>query len=138
MATAANDTSNTARKTAQRKTTPKARPASSATKRKSPARSNSASLPQIPTWVGVAASVVGAGLTAGFFAWRYYQNNGHWPDGFNAAFADGETDAENFDQTRNAGTSAMKSDPDDWEDIDDMSDASFPASDPPSFNPGTA
>ena len=59
---------------------------------------------------------------------------------FNAAFADGETDVENFDQTRNAGTASMRSvhDDDSWEDVDEMADASFPASDPPSFNPGTA
>lgn len=134
MATAANDTnSKTARKTAPKSNGPTA-------KRKSPpvSRRRNISAPQVPTWVGVTASVVGAGLAAGYFAWRYYQNHGHWPDNFSAAFADGETDEENFDQTRNAGTSAMKSDPDDWEDIDDMSDASFPASDPPSFNPGTA
>lgn len=139
MATASNDTNdNKGRKQTARKTAPKSRSTGSSTKRKSAARNNNVSLPQVPTWVGVAASVVGAGLTAGFLAWRYYQKEGHWPDDFNAAFADGETDSENFDQTRSVGTSAMKSDPDDWEDVDDMSDASFPASDPPSFNPGTA
>lgn len=142
MATAANDTnSTTARKPTARKTAPKSRTANgsngAAHKRKSSSTARRQT-PQVPTWVGVTASVVGAGLAAGYFAWRYYQSHGHWPDSFNAAFADGETDAENFDQTRNAGTSSMKSDQDDWEDIDDMSDASFPASDPPSFNPGTA
>jgi hypothetical protein len=139
MATAANDTkSRTTQKPAARKTAPKSN--GSAPKRKtSPAsRRRTGAAPHVPTWVGVTASVVGASLAAGYFAWRYYQSHGHWPDSFNAAFADGETDEENFDQTRNAGTSSMKSDPDDWEDIDDMSDASFPASDPPSFNPGTA
>ena len=96
------------------------------------------SVPEVPTWVGIAASVVGAGLAAGFFAWRHQQNGGTWGDNFNAAFADGETDSENFDQTRNAGPNSMRDDHDDWEDIDELSDASFPASDPPSFNPGTA
>lgn len=70
--------------------------------------------------------------------WRHQQNGGAWGDNFNAAFADGETDSENFDQTRNAGPNSMRDDHDDWEDIDELSDASFPASDPPSFNPGTA
>ncbi len=140
MATAGNN-STAARKPAARKTAPKSRAANAANGAAPKRKSSSASrrqTPQVPTWVGVTASVVGAGLAAGYFAWRYYQSHGHWPDSFNAAFADGETDSENFDQTRNAGTSSMKSDPDDWEDIDDMSDASFPASDPPSFNPGTA
>jgi hypothetical protein len=145
MATAAS--SNT-RTPGARKSTAKARTTNKSTGRsgnngstprgKSTASRQNQSIPRVPTWVGVTASVVGAGLAAGYFAWRYYQQNGHWPDSFNAAFADGETDEENFDQTRNAGTSSMRSDIDDWEDIDDMSDASFPASDPPSFNPGTA
>ncbi len=135
MATAANNTNGTAaRKPTPRKTASKSN--GSTPKRKSSTSRRQA--PQVPTWVGVTASVVGAGLAAGYFAYRYYQNHGHWPDSFSAAFAEGETDEENFDQTRNAGTSSMKSEPDDWEDIDDMSDASFPASDPPSFNPGTA
>lgn len=98
------------------------------------------SFPEIPTWVGITASVVGAGLAAGFYAWRQYQAGGSTADNFNAAFAGGETDVENFDQTRNAGTASMRSDDEDtsWEDVDEMADASFPASDPPSFNPGTA
>lgn len=96
------------------------------------------SVPEVPAWVGIAASVVGAGLAAGYFAWRNQKSDGSWSDSFNAAYADGETDSENFDQTRNAGTSSMRDDHDDWEDIDEVSDASFPASDPPSFNPGTA
>jgi len=54
-------------------------------------------------------------------------------EGHSAAFADGETHAENFDQTRSAGPEAMRDDvrrP--WESVDQASDESFPASDPPS------
>jgi hypothetical protein len=53
-------------------------------------------------------------------------------DDHSAAFADGETHAENFDQTRSAGPGAMRDDvrrP--WENVDQASDESFPASDPP-------
>jgi hypothetical protein len=53
-------------------------------------------------------------------------------DWHSAAFADGETHAENFDQTRSAGPDAMRDDvrrP--WESVDQASDESFPASDPP-------
>lgn len=54
-------------------------------------------------------------------------------DGHSAAFADGETHSENFDQTRSAGPDGMRDDvkrP--WENVDQASDESFPASDPPS------
>ena len=153
MATTANDsnksTSQTASKTAARK--PAANRSANKSANGSSSKSQNArrkpasrsggknwSVPEVPTWVGIAASVVGAGLAAGFFAWRHQQNGGTWGDNFNAAFADGETDSENFDQTRNAGPNSMRDDHDDWEDIDELSDASFQASDPPSFNPGTA
>jgi hypothetical protein len=55
-----------------------------------------------------------------------------------AAFAPHETDKDNFDQTRHAGSDAMRDTPRDWDDIDEQLDASFPSSDPPSFNPGVA
>lgn len=97
-------------------------------------------LPEIPAWVGVVASVVGAGLVAGYYASQkgWFGRVAEWSEGYAAAFADGETDEDNFDQTRSAGVDAMRDDHDDWDDVDDISDASFPASDPPSFNPGTA
>lgn len=149
MATTADDsntsTNQTTPKPVGRKPTPSKSAHGSTGKSKSARRKpaqrqggNNSSMPAVPTWVGIAASVVGAGLAAGFFAWRHQQNGRSWGDGFNAAFANGETDSENFDQTRNAGPGSMRDDHDDWEDIDELSDASFPASDPPSFNPGTA
>ena len=56
-----------------------------------------------------------------------------------AAFRKGETDAENRDQTRHAGPQAMRDKSKrDWNRVDEASDASFPASDPPSHSPGTA
>ena len=100
-------------------------------------------MPEVPGWLAAVISVVGAGVAVGA---GLYATRRQWlpraeaaRDEFSAAFADDESDYENFDQTRHAGTSAMKDHPgDDWDDIDDNSDASFPASDPPSFNPGTA
>lgn len=45
----------------------------------------------------------------------------------------------NFDQTRHAGADSMRDHPGkNWNKVDDMSDASFPASNPPSFTPATA
>lgn len=98
---------------------------------------------EMPSWLTAAVSVVGVGVAvgAGLYATRHQwmSKAQGWRDEFSAAFADDETDYENFDQTRNAGIDAMRDHPgDDWEDIDDMSDASFPASDPPSFTPGRA
>lgn len=103
-------------------------------------RSRRPDMPEIPTWIGVVASVVGAGLVAGYYASQkgWFSRVAEWSEGYAAAFADGETDEDNFDQTRSAGRGAMRDDHDDWDDVDDISDASFPASDPPSFNPGTA
>ncbi len=96
-----------------------------------------------PSWLATVMSVVGVGVAvgAGLYASRHQwlPKAQEWRDEFSAAYADDETDYENFDQTRHAGAESMRDHPGDgWEDIDDMSDASFPASDPPSFNPGTA
>lgn len=98
---------------------------------------------EMPSWLTAAVSVIGVGVAvgAGLYATRHQwmAKAEGWRDEFSAAFADDETDYDNFDQTRNAGIDAMRDHPgDDWEDIDEMSDASFPASDPPSFTPGGA
>lgn len=98
---------------------------------------------EVPSWLATTMSVIGVGVAvgAGLYATRHQwmPKAEGWRDEFSAAFAEDETDYENFDQTRSAGIDAMRDHPgDDWEDVDDMSDASFPASDPPSFNPGRA
>lgn len=49
-----------------------------------------------------------------------------------AAFASGETAPGNSIQVRNAGPEAMRDQPNDWDGVDEASDESFPASDPPS------
>lgn len=99
--------------------------------------------PDLPGWLAPVMSVIGVGLAvgAGLYATRHQwmTKAGEYKDDFSAAFADDETDSENFDQTRHAGADSMRDDqPEDWNEVDDMSDASFPASDPPSFTPGTA
>lgn len=112
-------------------------------KRKSDGRFGKARSSETSSWLTAVVSAVGVGVAvgAGLYATRHQwlPKANEWKDDFSAAFADDETDYENFDQTRNAGVDSMRDHPgDDWEDIDDMSDASFPASDPPSFTPGRA
>lgn len=53
-------------------------------------------------------------------------------DAHSAAFSDGETHKENFDQTRSAGPQGMRDTPRrHWDRVDQAADESFPASDPP-------
>ena len=50
-----------------------------------------------------------------------------------AAFAHGESTPGPV-EVRNAGPEAMRSDPPEWDKVDEASDESFPASDPPAVN----
>ncbi|RXR29844.1 hypothetical protein [Sphingobium fluviale] len=71
------------------------------------------------------ASALGYGL------YRYWKKS---PQGVSrAAFATGESTPGAVD-VRNAGQEAMASDIKDWDELDQASDESFPASDPPSSN----
>ena len=50
-----------------------------------------------------------------------------------AAFASGESTPGPV-EVRNAGPEAMRSDPPEWDKVDEASDESYPASDPPAAN----
>lgn len=68
---------------------------------------------------------------AGSYAlYRYVKN--HKQPAEHAAFAHGESDKPHHMDVRNAGPEAMRSDPPQWDRVDEASDESFPASDPPS------
>lgn len=66
---------------------------------------------------------------AGYAIWRVAQKNREHQAP--AAFAQGEESGGNFAQVRNAGAEGMRSDPKRWDKVDQASDESFPASDPP-------
>ena len=67
---------------------------------------------------------------AGYAIYRAVQKNK--TEEAPAAFAQGEQTGGNFSQVRSAGTEGMRSDPKGWDTVDQASDESFPASDPPS------
>lgn len=70
--------------------------------------------------------------SAAVYAWRRMREQGTGYQG--AAFAHGEIEPANFDQTRSAGPEAMRDLPGEkWDKVDQAADESFPASDPPSF-----
>jgi len=64
----------------------------------------------------------------GYAGYKYFAGSSHRAG---AAFATGQGDAENFSQVRDAGPAAMADKPREWSKEDQMSDESFPASDPP-------
>jgi len=74
--------------------------------------------------------IIAAGA-ASYGLYRFVKKQQQHPE--HAAFAHGEADgASNFGEVRNAGPEAMRSDPPKWDRVDQSSDESFPASDPPS------
>jgi hypothetical protein len=86
--------------------------------------------------IGAVVVAVAAVAGAGMMAWlRYRDEFDDWrqrDDYSPAAFAATESHPENFDQTRSAGPDAMRDDPgEEWDEIDQALDESFPASDPP-------
>jgi hypothetical protein len=66
---------------------------------------------------------------AGYAIWRTVQKNKG--EQTPVAFAHGEEPGGNFAKVRSAGTEGMRSDPKRWDKVDQASDESFPASDPP-------
>ncbi|WP_293843199.1 hypothetical protein [Sphingopyxis sp.] len=84
---------------------------------------------------GYFGKFVGAAVLGGLFWFTRGRKPGASTlDPHAAAFANGETDAENFDQTRSAGPAAMRDAPRrDWDRVDEAADESFPASDPPVY-----
>jgi len=66
----------------------------------------------------------------GYVGYRYFKRQ---PGNSEAAFATGQGGEGNFSQVRDAGPHAMADGaPQSWSKVDQRSDESFPASDPPS------
>lgn len=68
----------------------------------------------------------------GYALWRWTQTRQLQAEP--AAFARGESEPDNFDQTRSAGPAGMRDTPQrHWDKVDQAVDESFPASDPPAY-----
>ncbi len=65
----------------------------------------------------------------GYAIYRYATHN---REVHRAAFADGEANGGPV-EVRNAGPEGMRSTPPEWDKVDEASDESFPASDPPAI-----
>ena len=70
---------------------------------------------------------------AGAVAYGLYKYINREKEMIRAAFAQGESTPGPV-EVRNAGPDAMRSDPPEWDLIDQASDESYPASDPPAAN----
>ena len=101
------------------------------------AHSETTSFGMMPTTMRVLGSITLAAATlitsvAVFAWWRKQDDMGDYAHP--AAFAPGESDPANFDQTRSAGPEGMRDTPGEtWDKVDQAGDESFPASDPPSY-----
>lgn len=84
---------------------------------------------------GYFGKFVGAAVLGGLFWFTRGRKSGaSTQDSHSAAFANRETDPENFDQTRSAGPAGMRDAPHrNWDRVDEAADESFPASDPPAY-----
>ena len=87
------------------------------------------------TWLAAGLAAVG-GLAAAFVTRRWWGRNGDEPEA--TALSSGKTAPGPVGQSgaaRSAGPDAMRDPPRDWEKVDQASDESFPASDPPAVSP---
>ncbi len=69
-------------------------------------------------------------ITGLYVLYRVFRQSGPAMATSSAAFADNEAVPENATQVRNAGPAATATPQQEWDEVDQASDESFPASDP--------
>lgn len=88
---------------------------------------------------GALVTGIGAAVAAGlgFVASRLWQRRGEGGQGGRPALSGsgGEGPVGDSGGSRAAGPDAMRDPPADWDEVDQASDESFPASDPPNLSP---
>lgn len=133
--TATNSASSSAPSKGAQGTKPKAKARARAANGSAKPRRRTRTSPHMPSASTIAQIAVGAAtiLGAAVVAWQRYRDYRDEQElDAPGAFDRNESFPGNFDQTRAAGPDAMRDNPgNDWDEVDQASDESFPASDPP-------